>query len=85
MLGCKFRRQHPIDRYVTDFCCLEKKLIVELDGGGHARQTERDKRRTERLNSAGYTVVRFWNRQVFEDIDSVLREIEARLTGGYDR
>lgn len=81
VVGFKFRRQHPIGPYVADFCCLEKRLIVELDGGQHVRQVRKDQQRTEWLEAAGYRVVRFWNRQIFEDIDSVVREIEAHLTG----
>jgi len=81
VVGFKFRRQHPIGPYVADFCCLEKRLIVELDGGQHVRQVRKDQQRTEWLEAAGYRVVRFWNRKIFEDIDSVVREIEAHLTG----
>jgi lysyl-tRNA synthetase class 2 len=49
----KFRRQHPIGRFIVDFCCVEKKLIVELDGGQHVEQEERDQLRTEYLMALG--------------------------------
>ena len=60
----KFRRQHPIGKYVVDFVCLEKKVIVELDGSGHLLTVEEDDVRTRWLNSEGYKVVRFWNNEL---------------------
>jgi very-short-patch-repair endonuclease len=61
--GCKFRRQHPYLDYVLDFVCLEKCLIVEVDGGQHL-ENERDQARDWRLQEAGFRVLRFWNNQV---------------------
>src|SRR4051812_6615897 len=61
LLGHKFRRQFPIGSYVADFVCLEKKLIVELDGGQHVDNAERDAQRSEFLKSEAYSVLRFWN------------------------
>ena len=73
--GIKIRRQHPIGQYIVDFVCLEKKLIIELDGGQHAEQVENDQRRTEYLKTRGYRVLRFWNHDVLTKTDNVLEEI----------
>ena len=59
--GCKFRRQHPIGSYIVDFVCLERKVVVEVDGGQHAVQVQQDCERTACLESVGYQVVRFWD------------------------
>ncbi len=68
--GYKFRRQHPVGRYIVDFACLEKKLIIEVDGGQHAQQVEDDNARTEELQAHGFQVLRFWNNQILREIDS---------------
>ena len=73
--GIKFRRQTPIGRYIVDFVSESEKLIVELDGGQHAQQTEADAERTQALEAMGYIVIRFWNNEVIENIDGVLMEI----------
>ena len=65
--GRKFRRQHPIGRYVLDFVCLETKLVIELDGGQHADREAEDQGRTAWLEARGYRVLRFWNTEVFEN------------------
>jgi len=77
--GAKFRRQLPIGPFVADFCCLEKRLIVELDGGHHGAQAERDDKRSEWLERHGYRVMRFWNDDVVKNIEGVLEQILARL------
>jgi len=77
--GCKFRRQHPFGDFVLDFVCLEKKLVVELDGSQHAGQVTADGLRRAFLERAGFRVLRFWNNQVFEDIDGVLDVILQML------
>ena len=77
--GYKFRRQHPIPPYVVDLVCLEKKLIVELDGGQHAEETQRDAARTAILESKGYRVIRFWNNDVLTHTEVVLEEVLRRL------
>ncbi len=59
--------------------CLEKKLVVELDGGQHARQGHYDEKRTLFLQSKGYTVLRFWNNEVFKETEAVLNEILCNL------
>jgi type I restriction enzyme M protein len=75
--GYKFRRQHPLDPYVLDFYCAEAKLAIELDGGGHNYRGGqiRDHAREEFLARHGIEVLRFWNHQVREELDSVLRAI----------
>ena len=73
--GLKFRRQATLGRAVPDFVCMEKRLIVELDGGQHAE--EADAARTARLKALGCRVVRFWNNEVNENLDGVLERILA--------
>ena len=72
LCGFKFRRQYPIAPYIVDFICVEKQLIVEIDGGQHVTMTELDNRRTEFLNARGYRVLRFWNNEVLQQLDAVL-------------
>ena len=71
----KFRRQAPIGKYIVDLVCLEKYLIVEVDGGQHIEASLADNDRTAWLQSHGYRVVRFWNDQVLKETDTVLEEI----------
>ena len=77
LYGLKFRRQFPIAIYITDFCCYEHRLVVELDGAVHAEpeQILHDQNRDAYLRSCGYKVLRFANRTVFEEPDQVLRRI----------
>ena len=65
----KFRRQHPIDPYIVDFCCPDRELIIELDGGQHADQIAADRVRTAFLEAYDYRVVRFWNHQVLDQME----------------
>ncbi len=74
----KFRRQHPIPPYIADFTCLEKKLIIELDGGQHADNPD-DQKRTVFLESKGWRVLRFWNLEVVENLEGVLETIYNAL------
>ena len=74
----KFRRQHPIGSYVVDFLNLEKKLIVELNGGQHASDPG-DKRRDEWLRGEGYRVLRFWDTEVLNNVEGVLEVIREAL------
>ncbi|MHB0967469.1 MAG: endonuclease domain-containing protein [Bellilinea sp.] len=67
-----FRRQHPIGNYIVDFCAPQAKLIIELDGSQHLEQQEYDAERTEFLESKGYRVLRFWNRDVLNNLDGVM-------------
>ncbi|MDE2162662.1 MAG: endonuclease domain-containing protein [Alphaproteobacteria bacterium] len=75
--GLRFRRQYPIGPYFADFVCLPARLIVELDGGQHAEDNalEYDRRRTAWLESQRFRVLRFWNLDVFENIDGVMDRI----------
>ena len=77
--GVSFRRQHAIGSYVVDFCSIKHKLIIELDGSQHLAQQERDEERTRYLQSQGYKVIRFWNNDVMNDIDSVITAIYSVL------
>jgi very-short-patch-repair endonuclease len=70
--NCKFRRQQAVGPYITDFLCLEPKLVIELDGGQHSTQMEQDEQRTRYLQSLGYRVLRFWNHEVLRKTDAVL-------------
>ena len=79
MCNVKFRRQHPIGTYFVDFCSIQRKLIIEIDGGQHADQSAEDEVRSSFLKSYGYRVLRFWNKQVLENTDEVLAEIEKSL------
>ncbi|QJD66308.1 endonuclease domain-containing protein [Xanthomonas campestris pv. badrii] len=71
--GLKFRRQHPIPPYVADFCCIEARLIIELDGAQHSASI--DQVRTQWLQSKGWTVLRFWNNDVLLSLDAVVDAI----------
>ena len=79
--GFKFRRQHPLQNYIADFYCHERKLVVELDGNVHnARdQKEYDGGRTYELNKVGIKVIRFSNEEVIMKIEMVLSEILNHL------
>ena len=65
--GYKFRRQHPIGNFVVDFFCVQKKLVIEIDGDSHATQEEYDAMRTEWLQGQGCKVIRFTNEDVLKD------------------
>ena len=76
-----FRRQATIGPYFADFACHEQRLVIEVDGGGHAQsdQIVADEKRTEYLQSRGYRVLRFWNNDIFENIEGVMTVISAAL------
>lgn len=76
----KFRRQQPVDNYIVDFLSMEKKLIIELDGGQHSDQKEYDDRRTQFLQSKGFEVVRFWNHEILDNIEGVMDSIRLAIT-----
>src|SRR5574340_705095 len=77
--GHKFRRQHVIERYIVDFSCVTKKLIIELDGGTHIILKTKDAIRTVRLRNLGFTVLRYKNEDVLTNMHRVLRDIEKHL------
>jgi very-short-patch-repair endonuclease len=82
--GYRFKRQHPISKYIADFYCHRVKLVIEVDGGYHETNDQRmyDKRRTQALNELGIKVLRFTNRDVTERLDWVVQEIEKWLPMG---
>ncbi len=80
-LGVSFRRQHAIGNYVPDFVCIKKKLIIELDGSQHLEQEEYDSERTKYLESQGYKVIRFWNNEAMNNMNSVIQAIQSALEG----
>jgi very-short-patch-repair endonuclease len=75
--GLKFRRQHPVGPFVLDFCCAERRLAIELDGGVHAQRQEQDAERAAILAAAGYRLLRFPNDAVTNRLDEVLAAITA--------
>ncbi len=80
--GIKFRRQQPLDDYIVDFICFEKKLAVEVDGGQHNESAmENDKTRTAWLEGRGYRVLRFWNNDVLGNLEGVLVRIREAISG----
>jgi very-short-patch-repair endonuclease len=79
--GLKFRRQHPIPPYIADFCCIEKKLVVELDGSQHSQ--EADAARTRFLESQGWRVIRFWDNDVLLATEAVVEAIWNTIAEPY--
>ncbi|SDQ91430.1 endonuclease domain-containing protein [Pseudoxanthomonas sp. CF125] len=78
LLGCKFRRQHPIGPYIVDFACVERKLVIELDGSQHADSAS-DSARTSWIQANGYRVLRFWNNDALRQQQVVLAVILEAL------
>jgi len=76
--GAKFVRQHPIDRFIVDFCCRSARLVIEVDGGQHA-DNPADLDRTDAIASCGYIVLRFWNNDVLGNTEGVLETIRDML------
>lgn len=79
MAGHKFRRQHPVPPYVADFACVERGLIVEVDGGQHSGREDADAARTQVLQAQGFRVLRVWNNEVMENLEGVLAVILQAL------
>ncbi len=77
--GHKIRRQHIIDRYIADFVCLNKKLVIEIDGMIHIKQREYDEFRTSILNELGFEVIRFSNDDILKDSEAVVLQIKEKL------
>ena len=79
--GIKFRRQHPFGPYIVDFISLERNLIIELDGGQHGQQENRarDEIRDSYFRGKGYKVLRFWNNDIFTNLEGVLEAIRINL------
>jgi very-short-patch-repair endonuclease len=75
LAGIKFRRQEPIGRFIVDLVSFEKRVVIELDGGQHARSTLKDLERDAILEQRGFTVLRFWNDEGLENLEGVLDAI----------
>jgi very-short-patch-repair endonuclease len=76
--GYKFRRQHPIGRFIVDFACTRHRLVIEADGGQHD-ESKSDARRTE---SQGWRVIRFWNNDILANTEGVVSTILEVLRNG---
>src|SRR5262249_6121441 len=79
LCGAKFRRQHAIGPFITDFCCVERGLVIELDGGHHTERVKADRVRTAFIEQHGYRVLRFWDNEVLQHMESVLEQIAIDL------
>jgi very-short-patch-repair endonuclease len=80
--GWKFRRQYPVGSFIVDFICVEKNVVIEVDGGQHAENEALDRQRSAYLNKMGYRVLRFWNNQVLQETEAVLTAIFVILANG---
>ncbi len=78
--GYKFRRQRPVGPYIIDFVCLEKRLVIEVDGGQHSEQRSYDARRDAWLKEEGFHVLRFWDHEVLARVESVKQVIWEALS-----
>ncbi|HUI19220.1 MAG TPA: DUF559 domain-containing protein [Alphaproteobacteria bacterium] len=78
-LGVKFRQQVPIGPYFADFVCTQQKLVIELDGGQHAKPTRYEQERTRVIVANGYRILRFWNNDVMENLEGVIEAIRLAL------
>jgi very-short-patch-repair endonuclease len=79
--GWQFRIQHPVSPYILDFAVVPLRIAVELDGETHSTADERrhDERRRASLEGRGWTILRFWNAEVYRNLDGVLRSISEVL------
>ena len=77
--GHKFRRQQPMGKYVVDFVCFEKRLIIEVDGYQHSEHIVYESRRNGWLEKQGFSVLRFWDNQVLKEIEAVKEIIMGAL------
>ena len=76
--GLKFRRQQPIENVIVDFVNFEKRIVIEVDGGQHALEKNKDLKRDKMLKDIGFKVLRFWNNEVIENTDEVLEYIRQK-------
>ena len=79
-LGVKFRRQHILNQFIVDFYCLEKNLVIEVDGEIHNDQKERDSERDSLLKTLDCQILRFKNQEVINDIDKITKEILLHIS-----
>jgi len=77
--GFKFRRQMWLKGYIADFACVEARLVVEADGSQHGEAEQYDARRSNAYAEEGFQTLRFWNSEIFENLDGVLRAIREAL------
>lgn len=79
--GLKFKRQVPMGGYVVDFCCQDKKFVIELDGGQHSEfsVSEKDQEKQAFLEQSGYRVLRFWNNDIDANLEGVLETIRKAV------
>ncbi len=77
--GFKFSRQIPIGPFICDFVCRRQMLVIELDGGQHSANVEKDMARTRFIEAAGYRVIRFWNHELKENLDGALQAIGTAI------
>ncbi|MFA5929208.1 MAG: endonuclease domain-containing protein [Candidatus Margulisiibacteriota bacterium] len=80
-LGVKFRRQHTIDKFIVDYYCVERNLVIEVDGCIHQEQEDKDKNRELVLIELGCSILRFSNEEIFLDMKNVLNRIRKILLG----
>jgi very-short-patch-repair endonuclease len=78
--GYKFRRQQPLGPSIVDFVCLEKRLVIEVDGGQHNTQRSYDEQRDAWLEQQGFRVLRFWKNEVLQNVEGVKGAIWQALT-----
>ena len=83
LAGYKFRRQVPIGKYIVDFVCLERKVVIEVDGGQHQEHVSYDTARTTWLESQGFQVLGFWNHEVLTDVEAVQEALLVALHGDF--
>jgi very-short-patch-repair endonuclease len=81
LFGYRFQRQYPIGSFIADFACREARLVIELDGATHSTPDEQeyDARREAFITSQGWTAVRFWNAEIYDNLRGVLDSILQRL------
>ncbi|MEJ2728229.1 MAG: endonuclease domain-containing protein [Deltaproteobacteria bacterium] len=82
MNGIKFRRQQPVGNFIVDFVSFEKRIVIELDGGQHSKTdlSARDRDRDGLLRENGFKVLRFWDNDVFQNLEGVLETIREKCS-----
>ena len=83
-LGCRYRRQHPLGGYVVDFACLEHRVAIECDGIQHDPRAA-DLTRDVEIEKAGFVVMRFWNSEIYREMDLVLSTIGRHTDSDFNR
>ena len=79
-LGVKFRRQYIIDKFIVDFCCLEKSLIIEVDGSMHDNQPVRDRERSDILSELGFKIFRITNTEAVVETNQTILKIKKEIS-----